>query len=89
VKGIASGGGVRVEAGSESLISSAGGSMLLQTAAASGLAAALSQGLASWRAPRSVHDLGKTVLDLAVAIALGWECLAGAAVVRAVRHGDL
>jgi hypothetical protein len=63
--------------------------MLLETAAASGLAAALSQGLASWRAPRSVHDLGKTVLDLAVAIALARECLADAAVVRAVRHGGL
>jgi len=54
VKGIASGRGVRVEAGSESLISSAGGSMLLKTAAASGLAAALSRVLASRRAPRSV-----------------------------------
>jgi hypothetical protein len=83
VKGIASGRGVRVEAGSESLISSAGGSMLLKTAAASGLAAALSQVLVSWRAPRSVHDPGKTVLDLAVAIALGGDCLAHAAVVRA------
>jgi Transposase DDE domain group 1 len=83
VKGIASGRGVRVEAGSESLISSAGGSMLLKTAAASGLAAALSQVLVSWRAPRSVHDPGKTVLDLAVAIALGGDCLADAAVVRA------
>ena len=83
MKGIASGRGVRVEAGSESLISSAGGSMLLKTAAASGLAAALSQVLVSWRAPRSVHDPGKTVLDLAVAIALGGDCLAHAAVVRA------
>ena len=83
MKGIASGRGVRVEAGSESLISSAGGSMLLKTAAASGLAAALSQVLVSWRAPRSVHDPGKTVLDLAVAIALGGDCLADAAAVRA------
>jgi hypothetical protein len=57
--------------------------MLLKTAAASGLAAALSQVLVSWRAPRSVHDPGKTVLDLAVAIALGGDCLADAAVVRA------
>ena len=83
MKGIASGRGVRVEAGSESLISSAGGSMLLKTAAASGLEAALSQVLVSWRPPRSVHDPGKTVLDLAVAIALGGDCLADAAVVRA------
>lgn len=76
-------GGVRVEAGRESLISSAGAALLLQTAQVSGLAAGLSQGLSPWRAPRSVHDPGKTVLDLAVAIALGGDCLADAAVVRA------
>ena len=34
-------------------------------------------------APRSVHDPGKTVLDLAVAIALGGDCLADIGVVRA------
>jgi NAD(P)-dependent dehydrogenase (short-subunit alcohol dehydrogenase family) len=50
VKGSAVGGGVRVQAGSESLISSAGGS-LLQTAAVSGLAVGLSRALAPWRPP--------------------------------------
>jgi hypothetical protein len=57
--------------------------MLLQTAAVSGLAAGLSRGLAPWRQARSMHDPGKTVLDLAVAIALGGDCLADVAVVRA------
>ena len=57
--------------------------MLLQTAAVSGLAAGLSRGLASWRPARSVHDPGKTVLDLAVTIALGGDCLADVAVLRA------
>ena len=57
--------------------------MLLSTARASGLAAVLSEGLAPWRAARSVHDPGKTVLDLAVAIALGGDCLADIGVVRA------
>jgi Transposase DDE domain group 1 len=57
--------------------------MLLQTAAASGLAVGLSRGLASWRRARAVHDPGKTVLDLAVAIALGGDCLADVAVCRA------
>jgi hypothetical protein len=33
-----------------------------------------------------VHDPGKTVLDLAVAIALGGDCLADVAVVRAPRE---
>ena len=83
MKGIAVGGGVRVEGGSESLISSSGASMLLATAAASGLAVGLSRGLGSWRPARAVHDPGKTVLDLAVAIALGGDCLADVAVLRA------
>jgi hypothetical protein len=43
----------------------------------------LSGQLRPWRAARSVHDPGKTVLDLAVAIALGGDCLADAALVRA------
>jgi hypothetical protein len=57
--------------------------MLLATAGVSGLAKALSDGLAPWRAVRSVHDPGKTVVDLAVAIALGGDCLADIGVVRA------
>ena len=57
--------------------------MLLSTARVSGLAKALSEGLAPWRTARSVHDPGKTVLDLAVAIALGGDCLADIGVVRA------
>ncbi len=76
-------GGFRVEAGRESLISSTGALLLLQTAQVSGLTSGLSRQLRPWRAPRSVHDPGKTVLDLAVAIALGGDCLADAALVRA------
>jgi Transposase DDE domain group 1 len=83
VKGIAVCGGVRVEGGSESLISSSGASMLLATAAVSGLAVGLSRALGSWRPARAVHDPGKTVLDLVVAIALGGDCLADVAVLRA------
>jgi Transposase DDE domain group 1 len=83
VKGISGGSGVRVEAGGESLISSAGGSLLLQTAALSGRVAGLSRALGPWRPARSLHDPGKTVLDLAVAIALGGDCLADVAVLRA------
>ena len=55
--------------------------MLLQTAAVSGLAGALSRTLSPWRL--AVGDPGKTVLDLAVTIALGDDCLADAALVRA------
>jgi hypothetical protein len=69
--------------GGESLISSAGAAMLLKTAVSSGLAAGLSRALAPWRPARSVHDPGKTMLDLAVTLALGGDCLADVAVLRA------
>jgi hypothetical protein len=75
--------GVRVEAGSESLISSGGAALLLQTARVSGLSEGLSFRLSPWRPERSRHDPGKTVLDLAVAVALGGDCLADVALVRA------
>jgi len=65
------------------LISSTGASLLLQTGQVSGLTRGLSQQLRSWRLARSVHDPGKTVLDLAVTIALGGDCLADAALLRA------
>jgi hypothetical protein len=42
----------------------------------------LSQALRAWRPDGAVHDPGKTVLDLAVAIALGGDCLADVALVR-------
>jgi len=57
--------------------------LLLQTAAASGLDHALSRALRPWRGRRAVHDPGKVLLDLAVAVALGGDCLADLAVVRA------
>jgi hypothetical protein len=75
--------GVGVEAGGESLISSAGAALLLKSAQVSGLTGELSRVLRPWRALRSIHDPGKTVLDVAVTIALGGDCLADAAVVRA------
>lgn len=69
--------------GSESLTSSTGAVTLLRTVAVSRLAKELSVQLAPWRAGRAVHDPGKTVLDVAIAIALGGDCLADVAVVRA------
>jgi hypothetical protein len=72
-----------VEAGRESLISSTGGALLLATAQVSGLSTALSARLSPWRAARSIHDPGKSLLDVAMAIALGGDCLADVALVRA------
>jgi hypothetical protein len=38
---------------------------------------------APWRKPLAIHDPAKVLLDLAVALGLGGDCLAGIAVVRA------
>ena len=62
-----------VIAGGESLVSHAGGTLLVEVARRSGLARELSSGLGPWRLPFAVHDPGKVVLDLAVAVALGGD----------------
>lgn len=71
-----------VVTGNESLISSAGGVLLAQTARVSGLERALAGELARWRRDRSVHHPAKTVLDLAITIALGGDCAADIALLR-------
>ena len=50
--------------------------MLTETVRVSGLDAALSAGLARWRKPLAVHDPAKVLLDLALSLALGGDCLA-------------
>ena len=65
------------------IVSHAGAVLVTETARITGLAAGLSGGLAPWRPARAVHDPGKIVLDLAVAVALGGDCLADAGVLRA------
>ncbi len=72
-----------MEATRESLVSSAGGVLLRQTLACSGLQKAMSAALRPWRAPRSVHDPAKALCDLLVAVALGGDCAADIAIVRA------
>jgi hypothetical protein len=69
--------------GSESLISSAGSALLVQTAQVSGLDRAIATALRRWRPPRSIHDPAKIVTDLAITIALGGDCAADIAVLRA------
>jgi hypothetical protein len=41
-----------------------------------GLDEVLSRALAPWRKPLAVHNPAKVVLDLAVTLALGGDCLA-------------
>lgn len=83
MKNIVTGHRVHVTAGSESLISSSGLSLLAQTAEVSGLDDALRTGLSSWRKPTAIHDPGKVVLDLVLVIAAGGDCLADISLVRA------
>lgn len=75
--------GLVLDSARESLVSSAGGVLLRQTVRLSGLDRALSMALAPWRSERASHDPGKVLLDLATAVALGGDCLADVAVVRA------
>ncbi len=77
---------VHVMVGGGSLISSAGGALLTETARLTSLNRKLSQGLRGWAGVGAVHDPGKIVLDLASAIALGGDCLADIAVVRAQKE---
>jgi hypothetical protein len=65
------------------VVSHAGAVLLTTTVTATGLGQALSTALARWRHPNAVHDPGKIVCDLAVALALGGDCLADIAALRA------
>lgn len=72
----------RVDARGCGLVSQAGGVLLADTVRASGLDAALSEALSPWRKPTAIHDPAKVITDLAVALALGGDCLADIAVLR-------
>jgi hypothetical protein len=72
-----------VIAGGESLVSHAGGALLVETARRSGLTKQLSRSLGPWRKPLATHDPGKIVTDLAIAVALGGDAAADVAVLRA------
>lgn len=65
------------------VVSQAGGALLTATIGAVGLDRALSQALAPWRPATAVHDPAKVALDLAVTLAVGGDCLADIAVLRA------
>ncbi len=65
------------------IVSQAGALLLTETARITGLGGNLSAELARWRPGRAVHDPGKAVLDLAVAVALGGDCMADVGVLRA------
>jgi hypothetical protein len=57
--------------------------LLTETIRTSGLGVELSAALGRWRRPTAVHDPAKIVLDLALTLALGGDCLADIALLRA------
>jgi Transposase DDE domain group 1 len=59
------------------------GAVVVRTAERTGLTSALSTALAPWRKPLASHDPGKIVCDLAIALAVGGDCLADVGVLRA------
>jgi hypothetical protein len=65
------------------LVSQAGGALLTNTVAATGLGCLLSKALAPWRKPLAVHDPAKVLLDLAIATAIGGDCLSDVNQLRA------
>jgi Transposase DDE domain group 1 len=74
---------ITASADGSGIVSQAGGLLLTRTLQVTGMDRGLSAGLARWRAPRAVHDPGKIVTDLVMALALGGDCLADAAMLRA------
>ncbi|MFF3918451.1 IS1380 family transposase [Streptomyces sp. NPDC001852] len=74
---------IRISAGGSGVVSQAGGALLVETVRRIGLDTTLSAALGPWRKPRAVHDPGKILLDLALAVALGGDCLADIGVLRA------
>ncbi|MFD5514233.1 transposase, partial [Streptomyces sp. NPDC127051] len=74
---------VRVEGGGRGVVSQAGSVLLVETVRKTGLYQAISGALAPWRKSRAVHDPGKILLNVALAVALGGDCLADVGMLRA------
>jgi hypothetical protein len=74
---------VTVSDDGKGLVSRSGGLLLTQVLRVTGLDRGLSAALERYRTPRAVHDPGKIIADVAAAVALGGDCLADVAVLRA------
>lgn len=76
---------VRVEGGGRGAVSQAGAVLLVETVRKTGLHQALSAAFAPWRKARAGHDPGKVLLDVALAVVPGGDCLADVAMLRPSR----
>jgi DDE family transposase len=74
---------VRVDGGGRMVVSQAGAVLLVETVRKAGLDQAISAALAPWQRPRAVHDPGKVLLDVVLAVAMGGDCLADLGMLRA------
>jgi hypothetical protein len=74
---------VQTDTAASKIVSQAGAVALVETVRAAGLDRGLSQALSRWRRPLARHNPGKIVTDLAIALAVGGDCLADVAVLRA------
>ena len=73
---------VQVDTSASGAVGQAGGVLLTDVVTATGLGSLLTAALAPWRKPLAVHDPAKVVTDLAIALALGGDCLADVALLR-------
>ena len=71
-----------VSADGTGVVSQAGGLLLTRVLRVTGLDRGVEGALERWRPARAVHSPGKIVTDLAVALALGGDCLADVAMLR-------
>lgn len=71
---------VRPDTTGTGIVSQAGAVALVETMRAACLDTRLSAALSPWRRPAARHDPGKVLADLAIAVALGGDCLADVAV---------
>ncbi|MFF6947184.1 transposase [Streptomyces iakyrus] len=62
---------VRVQDDGRAVVSQSGSVLLVETVRKTDLDQAIPQVLAPWRKPRAVHDSGKVLLDVALAVAVG------------------
>ena len=74
---------LKVDTTASGAVGQAGGILLTETIAVSGVGRELSAALAPWRKPFAIHDPAKVITDLAMTLALGGDHLSDIAVLRA------
>ena len=74
---------ITVSADGSGIMSHAGAVLLTRAWRVTGLDPGLAVALGWWKVPRAVHDPGKIIADLAVALALCGDCLADIVALRA------